>query len=117
MKHTALPIALMLFGVAWLAREMGWFHQVHISVALALMVLGCAILVSEGINRSSIVSGPFLIYVGAAWLAHDQGYVAYQVVWPVGVIVLGVLLFIARLPSIPEGRRRGRRRDRDQSLP
>jgi len=116
MRNTVLPIALIVFGLAWLAREMGWFHEVHMIVALAFIVLGAAILVTEGINRSSVVSGPILIYVGAAWLAYDQGYVSSQVVWPVGVIVLGILLFIARLPAMPDpepGARR--RRDRSQS--
>ncbi len=116
MRNTVLPIALIVFGLAWLAREMGWFHEVHMIVALAIIVLGAAILATEGINRSSVVSGPILVYVGAAWLAYDQGYVSSQVVWPVGVIVLGILLFIARLPAMPDPQQSTRRRrDRSQS--
>jgi hypothetical protein len=117
MRNTVLPIALIVFGAAWLAREMGWFHELHMVVAVAFIVLGIAILVSEGINRSSVVSGPFLVYVGVAWLAHDRGYVSIQVIWPVGIIVLGILLFIARLPAIPDARRSTPRRERDRPVP
>jgi hypothetical protein len=117
MRNTVLPIVLIAFGAAWLARELGWFREIHVVVAVTFIVLGLAILAGEGINRSSVVSGPFLVYVGAAWLIHDQGYVSSQIIWPVGIIVLGILLFIARLPAIPDGPRRARRRNRDQPLP
>ncbi|MGA2550247.1 MAG: hypothetical protein ABSF50_08860 [Burkholderiaceae bacterium] len=117
MKNAVFPVILILFGAAWLARELGWFHQIHLVLAVGLIVLGIAILLGEGINRSTVVTGPFLIYVGAAWLIHDQALVPDQVLWPVGVIVLGVLLFVARLPSIPQTRPGTRRRDRDQTLP
>jgi hypothetical protein len=117
MRNTVLPIALIVFGAAWLAREMGWFREIHMLVALGFIALGVGILVSEGVNRSSIVTGPILAYVGAAWIAHDQGIVSAQIIWPVGVILLGVLMFVARMPGLPDGTRRVRRARRDQTLP
>lgn len=115
MKNSLLPIALIVFGLAWLARETGWFSQIHMALALVLIVLGAAIVLTEGINRSSLVTGPILIYAGCAWFAYDQGYAARQILWPVGVVVLGILLFISRLPNVPDAPPRRSRRDRSET--
>lgn len=101
MRNTAFPVALIVFGAAWLAWDQGWLANVQVVFAFAVAVVGLAILITEGINRTTVVSGPILIYIGLAWYAHIEGYISYRLLWPVGVIVLGLLLLISRLPGVP----------------
>ncbi len=101
MRQTTFPLVLIVFGAAWLALEVGWFGEWHSLIAVALMVLGVAIPVAEGLNRQSIVAGPMLVYCGAAWLAYLHGVLSERVVWPLGVVVWGALLLISRSPMVP----------------
>lgn len=117
MRHTIFPIALIAIGAALLAEEMGWLPLIHSVWPVVIIVIGCAVLVSEGINRSSIVGGPLLIYIGAAWIAHDEGVTTWGVLQALGLIVLGVSLFIGHLPGIPEGRHRRSRRSSETPPP
>jgi len=113
MRNTAFPIILIVFGAAWLLRELGWFTHLHAVIPVILIVIGFVILLTEGINRSSIIAGPMLVFIGAAWLLNQQGMVASNLIWPIGVVIFGVLLFLARLPSIPNSRRRNKSRNSD----
>ncbi len=99
---------LVVFGAAWLAHEAGWFSDWVSLIAVALIIIGAAIPVTEGINRSSVVAGPMLIYCGAAWLLYLHERISERVVWPLGIIVWGLLLLVSRLPQIPDARRRDR---------
>jgi hypothetical protein len=109
-NSTTLPVILIVFGGAWLAHEAGWFYEWHALFAIALIVIGIAIPLTEGLNRHSVVAGPMLAYCGAAWLAMRYDRVSENVVWPLGVMLLGVLLLIARSSMLPPRgpRRRGR---------
>lgn len=113
MKNTALPVILIVVGVAWLLRELGWLTHLHAVIPILLIAIGFVILLTEGINRSSVIAGPMLVFIGVAWLLNQQGMIAPNLVWPIGVVIFGILLFLARLPSIPESRRRGKRRNSD----
>jgi hypothetical protein len=67
---------------------------------------GVAVLFLDGITKNSVVSGPFLIASGIAWLLHDQWRVSWFVLIPSLLVLLGVLMLIARKPEIPERRPR-----------
>ncbi len=112
MRDTTLPIALIALGAAWLAYELGWLPESRAIDAVILIVVGAGVMATEGLTRSSVVTGPILIFAGLAWLAVQQRLVAWHLVWPLGAILLGILLFIARLPGIPE-RRSAKRKSRD----
>jgi hypothetical protein len=110
MRKTTFPLILIVFGAAWLAHEAGWFYEWHALFAIALIVIGIAIPVTEGLNQKSVVAGPMLVYCGAAWLGLRYGHISENFVWPLGVVILGVLLLVARSPVVaPRGPRRRRR--------
>jgi len=62
------------------------------------------VLVLDGINKNSIVVGPFLIAIGIAWLLHDRYDTQWRFIVPVMLVVLGTLMLIARSPRVPERR-------------
>jgi hypothetical protein len=109
MRNTTFPLMLIVFGAAWLAHEAGWFGEWHSLIAIALIIIGIAIPVAEGINRQSIVAGPMLVYCGAAWLAYLHDTMSERIVWPLGVVVWGALLLVSRSAIVPA---RGRTRRR-----
>lgn len=106
MRHTIFPIALIACGAALLAEELGWLSTTQWIGPIALIAIGCGVLATEGINRSSIVGGPLLIYMGIAWIVHEQGLAPWRVLQAIGLIVLGVTLFAGRLPGVPDRRPR-----------
>jgi hypothetical protein len=106
MKDAALPITLIVVGALWLAWHFGWFPDVDWIVAAGLVLGGIAIIAVDGFTKSSVVVGPFMIAAGIAWAVHDRRNLTWSVLIPALLIVLGVLMLIARHPSIPMSRAR-----------
>ena len=105
MKDAGLPITLIVIGIVWLVWRMGWFPDKDWLIGLGFVAGGLATLFMDGITRSSVVTGPFLMAVGVAWLVRDQYHVAWSLILPLLLILLGSLMLLARLPGIPEGRK------------
>ena len=104
MRDAALPVTLIVVGLGWLAWHFGWFPDVDWVIALGLIVAGVAVLVFDGITKSSIVIGPFLAGVGVAWAAHERYRIHWMVLIPMLLVLLGVLMLAARSPRVPERR-------------
>jgi hypothetical protein len=104
MKDASLPITLIVVGLVWLAWHFHLFPDMDWVISLAFIAGGVVVLVTDGINKSSIVTGPLLIGVGAAWLLHDQYRVSWSVLIPVMLVLIGVLMLVARRPGVPERR-------------
>jgi len=107
MRDAGLPITLIIVGSAWLLWHYRLFPDIDWIVAAAMVIGGLVILYLDGITKNSIVTGPFLIVSGIAWALNDRWRVGWVVLIPTLLIVLGVLMLIARRPSIPERRVRG----------
>jgi hypothetical protein len=105
MKDAGLPITLIVIGSVWLVWRMGWFPDKDWLIGLGFVAGGVATLMMDGITRNSVVTGPFLIGVGLAWLARDQYRISWSLILPLLLILLGGLMLLARLPSIPERRK------------
>jgi hypothetical protein len=103
MKDAGLPITLIVVGLIWLVWRMGWFPDKDWLIGLGFIAGGVATLLMDGITRNSVVTGPFLIGIGLAWLARDQYRVSWSLILPLLLIFLGGLMLLARLPSIPDG--------------
>ena len=103
MKNASLPIALI--AVAWLLWHFRLFPDIDWLIAAALMAAGVAILLIDRFTRTSIVTGPFLIATGIAWMLHDRWHVTWFVLLPSLLVLLGVLMLIARMSNLPESRR------------
>ena len=103
MKSSSLfiPLFLIIVGALWLLRSLDLFPATTLIFAFVLMAAGILIILLDGINKQSIVSGPLLIYIGLAIYAVHQYHYRIDVFFALGMMVLGVLLLIARTDAIP----------------
>ncbi|HMA32567.1 MAG TPA: hypothetical protein VKT00_12200 [Casimicrobiaceae bacterium] len=107
MRDASLPVTLIVVGAGWLLWEYRLFPDVDWIIALCFVAGGVAVIVIDGINKNSVVVGPFLIAVGVAWLLHDQYWVRWRIIVPAMLVLLGALMLVARSPRIPERRMPG----------
>jgi len=101
MRTASLPIALIVFGIAWLLWYFRMFPDIDWIIAAGMAVAGIAILAIDRITKTSVVTGPFLIAAGVAWFVHDKYRYTWLVLIPVLLIFLGLMMLIARFPQIP----------------
>ena len=104
MKDASLPVTLIAVGVGWLLWEFRLFPDVDWIISLGFIAAGVAVMAIDGVNKNSVVIGPFLIAIGAAWLLHDRYGTQWRYLIPVMLVVLGALMLIARSPRVPERR-------------
>ena len=109
MRDASLPVTLIVVGLGWLLWEFRLFPDIDWIIGLGFIVGGIAVLALDGINKNSVVIGPFLIAVGVAWLVHDRYGTHWRFIIPVMLVLLGGLMLIARSGRVPE--RRGGSRD------
>lgn len=106
MREIVVPILLISLGGVWLLNNLNMLPDYYWFWTLGLIVAGIVLMAVEGITKSSIVAGPMLILVGVFSLLRQGFEVSWSIQLPILLMGLGVLLLIARLPSIPERRRR-----------
>ena len=106
MRDAALPITLIAVGLVWLLWYQGWMPDKDWVIAIGFIAAGVAVLVLDGLTKNSVVMGPFLIAIGIAWVIHDRYRTSYSLIVPAMLVILGVLMLVARSPSIPERRAR-----------
>jgi drug/metabolite transporter (DMT)-like permease len=110
MRDAGLPITLIVVGLVWLAWQFRIFPDIDWVIAAGLVAGGVAVLVFDGITKSSVVIGPFLMATGAAWALHEFQRIDWRYLIPALLVVLGTLMLVARRPGIPE--RKGQKADR-----
>ena len=101
MRDAGLPVTLIVVGLLWLVWWFGWFPDVDWVIAAGLAVGGVAVMIFDGITKSSIVIGPFMIASGIAWAIHDRYRASWALLIPAMLVILGVLMLLARSPRIP----------------
>jgi hypothetical protein len=101
MRDAGIPVTLIVVGVLWLVWYFGWFPDVDWIIAVGLAAGGVAVLLFDGVTKSSVVIGPFMIASGLVWALHDRYRVSWSVLVPALLILLGALMLVARSPRIP----------------
>lgn len=104
MRDAGLPVTLIIVGSTWLLWYFRLFPDIDWIISAGMIAGGVAILFLDGITKKSVVGGPFLIVSGIAWALHDRWRVTWTVLIPTLLIILGVLMLIARRPTIPQRR-------------
>ena len=104
MRNAATPITLIIVGILGSHLVLRMAPGLRFDHGIALVLGGVAILVMDGITKSSVVLGPTLIAVGIAWWLHDQYRLRWTLLVSALLIVIGVLMLIARQPGIPDKR-------------
>ncbi len=106
MKDASIPVTLIAVGLGWLLWELRLFPDVDWIISLGFIAAGIAVMVIDGINKNSVVIGPFLIAIGIAWLVHDRYGTHWRFIIPVMLVLLGALMLVARSEKVPERRSR-----------
>jgi hypothetical protein len=105
MRDAGLPVTLIVVGLLWLVWYFGWFPDVDWVIAAGLAIGGVAVMFFDGITKSSVVIGPFMIASGVAWALHDRYRVSWAILIPSMLVLLGILMLLARNPQIPVTRK------------
>ena len=100
-KTLILPILLITVGTGWLLTTLDVAPGIDWVWTLALAVVGLLTMAVGGIDKVSIVVGPFLIIAGCLSVLRQTGRVHMDIEVPILVIVAGVLLLVARTPAVP----------------
>lgn len=109
MRGAGLPIVLIVLGGAWLLNSLHWLPDVRWLWIFGLAGAGVAILLLDGVTKSSVVSGPLLILAGLMTFLRQYHDLGWRFIIPIMLICWGVTLLIARSPSIPPARLRQHR--------
>ncbi|HEY4542863.1 MAG TPA: hypothetical protein VIG66_10885 [Noviherbaspirillum sp.] len=104
MRDAALPVILIALGGAWLLNSLDWLPDVHWLWIIGLVGAGVAVMALDGITKSSVVAGPLLILAGVMSFVRQYYDLGWRFIFPVMLISVGVLMLVARLPSIPHSR-------------
>lgn len=106
MPHTKGPLILALLivtvGIGWLLTAMNYVPEVNWVWTLGLAVVGLlAFVLAGGVNKMSIVIGPFFLAASSLSVLRQTQRVSPNIEAPVLVILVGVLIALACLPAVP----------------
>ena len=100
-KTLVLPLLIIAVGSGWLLTTLGLVPGLNWIWVLGLSIIGLLSFAVSGIDKSSVVIGPFFLIASSLSVLRQTGRLTFDVEVPVLVIVIGVLLLIARSKSIP----------------
>ena len=96
-----IPILIIIVGVGWLLTAKGFAPGINWIWTLALGTIGIlTFVVSTGVDKVSIVIGPFFLLASILSILRQTGRLSLEVEVPILVIAIGVLLLIAQLPFV-----------------
>lgn len=103
--RVALGLLIISLGVGWLLTAQGFAPDINWIWTLCLGIVGiAAFILSGGVDKVSIVVGPFFLICSILSLLRQTGRLTESTEMPILVIVTGALLLIAQLPAIPAPR-------------
>ncbi|GAB3546931.1 hypothetical protein GCM10027343_25520 [Noviherbaspirillum agri] len=105
MKDAALPVVLIVLGLTWLLNSLDWLPDIHWLWIIGLAGAGVAILILDGITKSSVVAGPLLILAGILSFFRQYYGLGWRFIIPVMLIAAGTFMLVARSPAIPDSPR------------
>lgn len=99
-KTLILPLLLITVGAGWLLSALGVAPSIDWIWTLGLAVVGLLTIAISGIDKFSVVVGPFFCIASGLSILRQSDRLRLELEVPILVIVAGVLLLIARLPAI-----------------
>lgn len=100
-KTLLLPVLLIAVGVGWLLTSLGIAPGIDWIWTLGLAAVGILTLAIGGIDKFTVVVGPFFILASCLSLLRQTERLPLNVEVPILVIAAGILLLVARSPAIP----------------
>jgi hypothetical protein len=96
-----LPLLIITLGVGWLLTTNGIGEGIDWIWTLLLAFVGIVVLAVNGIDKSTIVVGPFFLVASVFSVLRQTRRLSENMEVPILVIVIGALLLVARHPAIP----------------
>jgi len=99
-KRLVVPILTIVVGLTWLLNVLEIIPGVDWIWTVGLAAAGILSIAVGGLNRVTIVTGPFLVVASVCSLLRQTGRLAMDREIPILVIVLGVLMLISQLSRL-----------------
>ncbi len=100
-KTLILPLLIICIGAGWLLTTLGIVPGINWIWTLGLAIIGLLTFAVSGIDKSTVVMGPFFLIASCLSVLRQTGRITLDVEVPILVIVIGCLLLVARSKSIP----------------
>ncbi|WP_417390639.1 hypothetical protein [Gimesia sp.] len=100
-KTLILPLLIIGIGTGWLLTTLGIVPGINWIWTLGLAVVGVLSFAVSGIDKSTVLIGPFFIIASCLSVLRQTGRITLDVEVPILVIVIGILLLVARSKAIP----------------
>jgi hypothetical protein len=98
----ALSLLIIAVGVGWLLTSLGYGPGINWVWIMGLGVAGVlAFVVSGGVDKASIVIGPFFLVSSALSILRQAGHLKLDTEVPLLIITVGVLMLVAQLRFVP----------------
>ena len=97
-----LALLIISVGVGWLLTTLAVAPGINWVLTLSLGMIGVlAFVVSGGIDKVSVIVGPFFLLGSVLSILRQSGVLTIDVEVPICVIMIGVLMLVAQLKAIP----------------
>ena len=100
-KQYVIPILIIVVGIGWLLNVQGIIPKVDWIWTCGLAVVGILTLVVGGLDKLTVVVGPFLIISSICSILRQMDKLSVEKEVPILTIVLGVLLLIVHIVKLP----------------
>lgn len=100
-KKLIVPILTIIVGVTWLLNVLDILPGVDWMWTVGLAAAGILSIAIGGLNKLTVVIGPFLVAASLCSLLRQTGRLAVDREIPVLVIILGVLMLVSQLSRLP----------------
>ncbi|QDT88487.1 hypothetical protein [Gimesia algae] len=100
-KTLILPLLIIGIGAGWLLTTLGIVPGINWIWTLGLAVIGILSFAVSGIDKSTVLIGPFFIIASCLSVLRQTGRITLDIEVPILVIVIGILLLVARSKAIP----------------
>lgn len=96
-----VPLLVMAVGIGWLLSALGYVPDVNWLCTIGLAAAGILTLVMAGIDKFSVVIGPFFLLASVLSVFRQTGWLTLNIEIPLLVIGVGALMVLAQSPRIP----------------
>lgn len=94
-------ILVIAIGIGWLLNTLDILPTIDWLWTIAIAIIGTLSIVFGGVNKLSMVVGPFLIFASVCSILRQTKILPLDVEIPLLILVLGCLLFVARILNLP----------------
>lgn len=94
-------VLMITLGLGQLLSAMGVVPEINWVWTMFLAASGVLVFVLGGVNKATVVLGPFFLFGSILSILRETGKIEINVELPMLVILVGILVLIAHHPSLP----------------